>query len=133
LAESTFETVSADLEAYLRAELPDTWKIQDGGKALGNTTGLVLTYGLSGFSTTIAGQQLPDSWFSADIDLVLSAPETDLVKAQARLLPALPLLFAALDAADGVRWEAAERVIQPAGETWFRVPVSILVTTTPEE
>ncbi|MDT0142792.1 hypothetical protein [Microbacterium sp. PRC9] len=130
---SSFESVTADLEAYLKAELPTTWKVLDGSVGLGNTTGLVLTYGLTGFSNKSFGGQLPLTQFAAEFDLVLSTPERDLVKAQARLLPALPLLLKALDEAIGISWENVEKAITDAGETWFRIPIQVLVSTANSE
>lgn len=130
---SDLVTVSADLEAYLKSELPTSWKIQDANIPLGATSGIVLTFGLIGFSNRVSGQQLPYSHLAAEFLLELSTPEKDAVKAQAKLLPAIPLLTNALDGATGMTWESAQRGITPAGESLFQIPVNILVSTTSEE
>jgi len=129
---SDFTTCAPELEAFLQENLPETWKVTDAAKAPAKATGVVLTYELTGFSTRAGNTPLPPSVLGADFSLTLSSPEVDVTKALARVMGALPKLIRVLDTSPDISWDTADRLMTAAGETYFRIPITLL-TLTPEE
>lgn len=128
-----FATAAVALDAYLTAQLPEEWRVQDAEKPLGATSGIVLTYAQGNLDVDLVGTTMPNGFLAVDFALVLSAPETDATKGLPRLNAAAVQLFRALDAHEAIRWVGAERAVLQTGETIYIIPAQVITTyNTPE-
>ena len=126
-------TVAPELEAYLKSVCPPAWRVVN-AETLGSskTSGIVLSYEQLDVSLESLGQELPPGWLWVTFQLVLSAPETEAVKALARLMGELSTLLQVLDASEELRWGPdATRTRLTTGETAFVIPIAFLASNTP--
>lgn len=128
-----FATASAELETFLKAELPTAWKVQASDLALGQTSAVVLTYTQGDVTTDAAGSELPRGVIGVAFTLWLSTPETDSKKGFPRLTAALPHLFRALDDNSSLLWTGAQRAVTDAGESLYTLPITLISTYSEEE
>lgn len=128
-----FATAGAELEAYIRPLVPQTWKLQDSGAPLGQTSGVVVTYTQGNATTTIDGKGLGDGSVAVDFVLIISTPETDPIKGFRHLNAEAVHLFAALDEHPQLLWETAERGVLQGGESIYLIPIQVIATYSTQE
>lgn len=123
-----FETVAAELEAYLKPLLPSEWLVQDAFKTMRRTTKVTLTYAQGNADTKVDGTSMPNGTVAVEFALILRTPETDGTKGWPRLNAAAPHLFRALDTHAQILWETAEAGVQDSGESIYAIAIHVLVT-----
>lgn len=130
---SELATIAADVQSFLESACPPKWKVLN-AEQLGKskTTGVVLTYEQLDISQNAEGQDLPEGWVWVTFQVVLSVPETDAVKAMARLTPEAGKLIQIFDASPDLRWGPdATRTRLDTGESAFVVPLAVLASNYP--
>lgn len=129
---SELRTVAADVEAFLKAECPQTWRVANVETLGSKTSGVVLSYEQMDIAQEALGQQLPEGVVWVSFLLILSTPETDAVKGLRRATEELSTLLQILDASPDLKWGPdATRLRFDGGESGYSVPVAFLATNYP--
>lgn len=128
-----FSTVGAELEAFLKENVPSTWLVAHASKAQAKLTKVALTWQQLDIDSKNDNGRLPFGWASVTFDLVLSVPETDPVKSMERAMQELPSLLNLLDDHDQLHWESAEQRRLETGELAFLLPIAVLATYLPKD
>ncbi len=126
---SSLQTVTTDIQEFLREAAPESWRVDSVLNVLGNVqTPLVLTWQFMGVTTEMGANFKGTEYIGAEFMLTLFTNQKDLTKALAALNTALPELLPVLDASPDLSWETAEYAVMDTGESAYRIPITVLCT-----
>lgn len=131
-------TTQADLQARLKAVLPNTWYVVDADTLGDNTINRITVAVAQGdIVSEIAGTGLPGDTIGVEFMLTLASPESVGPRGVGRVSAAAFELLAVLNPMDDLYWSSGERVtLSPQGNSAYRFPVTLitqLTTPAPEE